>query len=174
METQNNQVETKNLNINQNRKVDITENNNKQIITSNLRTNNNNMSYINVNKTNNNYADDKKLNIEIKTQNNFQPTGIRQTEKTKILNKNNNAVKNQNQELIERLNEEIFKDNSEQNMMAANKYTYNVQKNVKMDDLIKEINDEYMTKEKKKALYFRLKAGIKYIFFNFQMNNLFI
>jgi hypothetical protein len=174
MKTQNNQMETKNLNNNQNRNVVITENITKQIITSNLRTNNNNMSYINVNKTNNNNADDKKLNIELKTQNNFQPTGIRQTERAKILNKNYNTVKNENQELIDRLNEEIFKDNSEQNMMAANKYTYNVQKNVKMDDLIKEINDDYMTKEKKKALYFRLKAGIKYIFFNFQMNNLFI
>lgn len=162
-------METKTVNHNANRNLVVTENNTKQVITSNLRTNNNNnnrnhtnnnnITYVNVNKTNNNQADERKLNIEMRTQNNYNPTGNRQTERTKNPNKNYNSVRNENKELIDRLYDEIFKNESDQSLIAVNKFTYNVQNNVKMDDLIKEINDENMTKEKKKELYFRLKAG---------------
>jgi len=169
MKTQNNQIETNNLNTNNaNRTGIIQENQNKQVITSNLKTNNNNpertynnINYMTVKKTNNNGADYKKLNIEMRTQNNYIPNSIQQIQKSKSLINNfpNSVIKNENQKLIDRLYEEIFKSNLDQTLLALNKYTPNVQNNNKMDELIKKINDENMRKEDKDKLYFQLKAG---------------
>ncbi len=161
MKAKDNQIDTNNV---KNGNLLFIENNNKQVISGNLRMiNNKTPCDNNMNLIGDKEKIDKKIDNPIISFNQ-QISQDNQIKNNVNLNKSRlldrTTVNSENIELINRLYEDVYKNQSDNTLVSINKYTYNVRKTNKIEDVIKIMNDKEVSIEKKKSLYFKLKAGI--------------